>query len=212
MSFAPVSSVSHACHAVSCLVSSGFNGFTRLPPSIRDRCPSRLRSKIALQDCPSGLSFRIALQDWPSRMSVAIALQDCHSGLPFQLRFGKSQKGSVSGSEKYHLSKYIFLWVPPSTPKYNAETNKSPMKLFKDGTLFIPPRALQFFCFVLGGSGGPRARPCFISEGWYFSDPDPEAEMCKKKNKTTAFFKRTWNFLPRTNVCGQVVCKQSCEK
>ena len=27
-------------------------------------------------------------------MSVAIALQDCHSGLPFQLRFGRSQKGS----------------------------------------------------------------------------------------------------------------------
>ena len=82
----------------------------------RDRCPSRLRFKFALQDCPSGLSFRIALQSWPSRLSFGIALQDCLSGSPFQLRFGRSQKGSVSGSEKYHLSKYIFLRVPPPPP------------------------------------------------------------------------------------------------
>ena len=68
------------------------------------------------------------------------------------------------------------------------------MKLFKDGTLFIPPRALQFFSFVLGGSGGPRARPCFISEGWYFSDPDPEEGMCKNKNKTTKSFQTNLEF------------------
>ena len=129
--------------------------------AFQDRCRSRLRFKFALQDCPSGLSFRIALQIWPSRLSFGIALQDCLSGSPFQLRFGRSQKGSVSGSEKYHLSKYIFLRVPPSTPKYNAEANKSPMKLFKDGTLFIPPKALQFFSFVLGGSGGAACETVF---------------------------------------------------
>ena len=35
--FTPVSPVSHTCHAVSCTVSRGFNGFTRLPSKI-DAC------------------------------------------------------------------------------------------------------------------------------------------------------------------------------
>ena len=155
--------------------------------------------QIAFQVRPSGLPFRVVFQDCPSDLAFKIVVWDCPSGLPcriaFSISFWRSQKGSVSGSEKYHLSKSIFLRVPPSTPKYNAEANRSPMKLFKDGTLFIPPRALQFFSFVLGGSGGPRARPCFISEGWYFSDPDPEEGMCKIKTKRRNSFKRTWNFL-----------------
>lgn len=68
------------------------------------------------------------------------------------------------------------------------------MKLFKDGTLFIPPKALQFFSFVLRGSGGPRSRPCCISEGWYFSDPDPEEERCKRQKKQGNLFKEPGTF------------------
>ena len=35
------------------------------------------------------------------------------------------------------------------------------MKLFKDGTLFIPPRALQFFSFVLRGEWGAACETMF---------------------------------------------------
>ena len=74
------------------------------------------------------------------------------------------------------------------------------MKFYKDGTLFIPPRAFQFFSFVNGGSGGPRARPCFIFEGWYFSDPDPEEEMCKSTKKDDIFSNAPVFFLEQTFV------------
>ena len=43
----PVSPVSHTCHAVSCTVSSGFNGFTCLPPKID-------ASTMASQCCCAG--------------------------------------------------------------------------------------------------------------------------------------------------------------
>jgi hypothetical protein len=67
------------------------------------------------------------------------------------------------------------------------------MKLFKDGTLFIPPRALQYFSFVLGGVGGRVRDHVSSPKDGTFQIPTRKRECAKIKTKRR-FFQTTLEF------------------
>ena len=163
----------------------------------------------ALPDCVSSLPFRIALQDCLSGLPFRVGLQDCRLGLPFRISCQdrlfnfvlEGLKRVPCRDLKSTISVNIFFYGPPSTPKYKAEANRSPMKLFKDGTLFIPPRALQFFSFVLGGVGGRVRDHVSSPKDGTFQIPTRKRECAKIKTKRRNLFKEPGiSFLEQTFV------------
>jgi len=77
---------------------------------------------------------------------------------------------------KSTISVSVIFHVVPRAPWYKAEASMSPRNFAWMVLYLSRPEHPLLSALYLGGLGG-RALQQSSSEGWYFSDPDPEEEI-----------------------------------